>query len=575
MARSRAAQSSEREAARHEAAETGPDLLAAGGPFEQFPGGVMLSGPSGRVLGANEAAQPLADLLLNGGMPEFQQAIAAALDGNAAQINPLLLDGPEDPDEVGQAYDVVVLPWVTGSTALVLARDITLERCLRAALIESRQRYKDLVEASSDFAWETDAEGHFTFVSPRGAAGYAAGQLIDQHAADILLETDDAEGLPFTTRVPVEGVEIRARTAGGESACFSAIGLPLVGPSGEWRGARGICREVTRERAREAELARARHREALLGYILRIVRDELDPASMLKAAAGALGPALSARGVAIYRRDRKGRLAHVARSGRLPCAEEIKPLLARIAAGEGEVTGAGGDGHVLVRATRFERDWNGALCLWRDAEAHRNDDENKLLLDEIAAQIAVANARLSRERELEKRATTDGLTGLLNRRGFLERMERRFSRAAERDRPGALFHVDLDDLKAVNDARGHDAGDRVLVDLASLLKGQIRRGDLAARLGGDAFALFLAGIEGDAARQKAQSLLDGAAALRLHSVSKKRPLGLSIGVAIYEPSTPDTVDELIARADRAMDAAKRAGKGRVEMAGPAGSETGS
>jgi PAS domain-containing protein len=58
-----------------------------------------------------------------------------------------------------EAAGRTALPWISGDTALVIARDITVERSLRAALIESRQRYKDLVEASSDFAWETDAEG--------------------------------------------------------------------------------------------------------------------------------------------------------------------------------------------------------------------------------------------------------------------------------------------------------------------------------------------------------------------------------------------------------------------------------
>ena len=111
---------------------------------------------------------------------------------------------------------------MTGDTALVIARDITLERSLRVALIESRQRYKDLVEASSDFAWETDSEGRFTFVSPRGAVGYAAGQLVGHRADEVFLDSGGEAASPFATRVPLERVEIWVRTAAAGSACQSS-----------------------------------------------------------------------------------------------------------------------------------------------------------------------------------------------------------------------------------------------------------------------------------------------------------------------------------------------------------------
>ncbi|MEE8534456.1 MAG: GGDEF domain-containing protein, partial [Kiloniellales bacterium] len=433
---------------------------------------------------------------------------------------------------------------------------------------------KDLAEASSDFAWETDTEGHFTFVSPRGALGYAAAQLVGQRGEDFIVGSgEDVRSSPFTTRAPLEGAEFWFRAADGESACLSAIALPLLGADGQWHGARGVCREITRERAREAELARARHREALLGYILRIVRDEPEPASMLKAAAGAVMPALSARGVAIYRRDRNDRLIQAAQAGNPPQAEAIKPLLARISSGEDEIIEPWGDGQLFVKATRFHLDWNGALCLWRDAEGDRNDEENRFLLAEIAAQIGVANQQLVRERELEKRSSTDALTGLLNRRGFLERMELRFSRAASRERAGALLYFDLDNFKPVNDTHGHEAGDRVLVELSGLLKKQIRKADLAARLGGDEFAIFLESADPEAAMSKAEAVRNAAAkVLGPLAVSEDTPLGLSVGVAVYEPGCPETVSELLGRGDRAMYGAKRDGKGRVMLAPSAADE---
>jgi diguanylate cyclase (GGDEF)-like protein/PAS domain S-box-containing protein len=426
------------------------------------------------------------------------------------------------------------------------------------------------VEASSDFAWETDTEGRFTFVSPRGALGYAAAQLVGQRGEDFIVGSEDeVHGSPFTTHVPLERAEFWFRAADDETACLSAIALPLLGAGGEWHGARGVCREITRERAREAELARARHREALLGYILRIVRDEPEPASMLKAAAGALMPALSARGVVIYRRDGADRLTRAAQAGSPPPADAVKPLLARVSSGEDEILEPCTDGQLFVKATRYHLDWNGALCLWRDAEADRNDEENRFLLGEIAAQIGVANQQLFRERELEKRSSTDALTGLLNRRGFLERMELRFSRAAGRAQAGTLVYLDLDNFKPVNDTHGHEAGDRVLVELSGLLKKQIRKADLAARLGGDEFAVFLESADPEAAMDKAEAVGSAAAELLAPlAVSEDKPLGLSIGVAVYEPQRRETVSGLLARGDQAMYAAKRGGKGRVVLAPP-------
>ncbi len=575
MAPQRSARPEDGDAAPPEARDGDPGLFAAGGPFEQFPGAVLLVGRGGRVLGATHAASPLTDYLETSAGPEVSEALSAALNGKAAQINPFLLETPESGGDFGQAYDLVVLPWITGDTALFIARDITLERSLRAALIESRQRYKDLVEASSDFAWETDSEGRFTFVSPRGAAGYAAGQLVGQPANETLLESGEAEVSPFTTRSPVDRVEVWVHSAEGRSACLSAVAVPLVGPAGEWRGARGVCREVTHERAKESELARARHREALLGYILRIVRDELEPASMLKAAAGALVPALSARGVAMYRRRADGAPELVAEAGRLPEAELYEPLLERLdvgetGAGEDEVGEALDDGHLLIKATRYQNRTNGALCLWRDGEEALNDEENRMLLAEITAQIGVANEQLAREQELEKLSSTDDMTGLLNRRSFLAQVEQRSARSGGEERPGALLYIDLDNFKAVNDLRGHEAGDRVLIDLASLLKGQIRKGDLAGRLGGDEFALFLVGIDEKAVRRKAKALLAAAFELRKHSASKAQPLGFSIGIAMVDPACGESAEALIARADRAMYMSKRSGKGRVSLAEPAG-----
>lgn len=541
-------------------------LFAAGGSFECFPGAVLVAGHNGLVLAANDTATPIANLLQRGASEELRAAINSALSGRAAQINPLLLDPEDEKRTIGLAYDVAVLPWGSGTAALLLGRDITLERSLRAALIESRQRYKDLVEASSDFAWETDASGRFVFVSAHGALGYSAAELVSAHSHDLLVDAALAQDSPFATRVPVQEVEMWVKRLDGESACLLATALPLSGPDGEWCGARGLCRNITAERTHEAALAGDRNRERLLAYILGIVRDEMDPAQMLDAAVGALVPALPATGASIYRLDEAGELVCVAQSGTLPPDEVLEPALRRVAAGEEQVELAVTSGALFAKETRFQDERNGVLCLWRGGAIGPWHSEDRFLLTEIAGQIGLANRQLVRQQALEEASSTDPLTGLRNRRCFIQAFEERYTR--NDGRSAALFFIDLDNFKLVNDTHGHQRGDMALVAVANILREQIRSRDLAARLGGDEFALYVEDIGLAAAEQKACALISAAEVLKNYSGDPDRPLGLSIGIAMCDPSRGETPDALIERADQAMYAVKRHGKGGVSTAPP-------
>jgi len=541
-------------------------LFAAGGSFERFPGAVLVAGHNGLVLAANDTATPIAALLQRGANPDLRAAINSALSGQAAQINPLLLAPEDGKRTVGLAYDVAVLPWGSGTAALLLGRDITLERSLRAALIESRQRYKDLVEASSDFAWETDASGRFIFVSAQGALGYSAGELVSAQSLDLLVDTASAQDSPFTTRVPVQEAEMWVKRSDGEPACLLATALPLSGPDGEWCGARGLCRNITAERTHEMALAGDRNRERLLAYILGIVRDEMDPAHMLEAAVGALVPALPATGASIYRLDETGEMVCVAQAGTLPPDEVLEPALRRIAAGEEQVEMAVTSGALFAKETRFQDERNGVLCLWRGGAIGPWHSEDRFLLTEIAGQIGLANRQLVRQQALEEASSTDPLTGLRNRRCFVEAFEERYAR--DDSRSAAVFFIDLDNFKLVNDTHGHQRGDAALTAVARILREHIRSRDLAARLGGDEFALYIEDIGQAAAEQKGRDLISAADELKVYSGDPDRPLGLSIGISLCDPSRRETPDALIERADQAMYAVKRRGKGGVSTAPP-------
>jgi len=231
-------------------AETGDlSLFAPGGTFDKFPGPVVVAGRNGIVLTANAAAAAVVDLLRQGGSEELLTAVNAAIEGRTAQVNPLLLPSQQRERGAMTAYDVTVLPWGDGTAALMLGRDITLERSLRAALIESRQRFKELVEATCDFAWETDAECRFVFISGPAVLGYPKEDLLGNRAVELHADTAEDDASPFVARAPVREIEIWLRRQDGEAISLLVTALPLLDAGGAWCGARGLCRDITDRRS--------------------------------------------------------------------------------------------------------------------------------------------------------------------------------------------------------------------------------------------------------------------------------------------------------------------------------------
>ncbi len=167
------------------------------------------------------------------------------------------------------------------------------------------------------------------------------------------------------------------------------------------------------------------------------------------------------------------------------------------------------------------------------------------------------------EEELTRRAYHDPLTGLANRARFLDRVQGTLSDAAGRKRPAVLF-LDLDGFKSVNDSLGHEAGDRLLVIVASRLLSATRGSDTVARFGGDEFAILLDGVgsehEATIVAERVLGAVTASVALDGHAVR----VGASIGIAIAQHDGDDA-ETLLRNADLAMYKAKNAGKERHAM----------
>ena len=231
---------------------------------------------------------------------------------------------------------------------------------------------------------------------------------------------------------------------------------------------------------------------------------------------------------------------------------------------DGQVTfeeGGGASGRAL-RLVLGEDESVGEIALEIWPASGSFDARTRTLARSLAGQAAIAleNARL--HAIVQRQATTDELTELANRRRFAETLDTELRRAERFGEPLGLVFADLDDFKRVNDRHGHQVGDQVLRAFADCLRKRVRVIDVAARLGGEEFAVLLVETDLAGAAALAESLREAVSTLEV-PVPGAEPVRLtaSFGVAAYpEARTPD---DLLAAADAGLYRAKREGKNRV------------
>ena len=159
-------------------------------------------------------------------------------------------------------------------------------------------------------------------------------------------------------------------------------------------------------------------------------------------------------------------------------------------------------------------------------------------------------------------AETDELTGLYNTRGFAIAANRLFGQATRYGRPASVLMVDSDNLKQVNDSHGHDAGNRLLRQVANAVQAELRATDVPARYGGDEFIVLLPETPPKGAMDVAERIRGAIAARPLALNGQQITASVSIGIACY-PEDGRTLDALAARADRALYQAKQEGRNKV------------
>ncbi len=179
---------------------------------------------------------------------------------------------------------------------------------------------------------------------------------------------------------------------------------------------------------------------------------------------------------------------------------------------------------------------------------------------QVEDKLAKKNKKLEKAKEkIEKLSKTDELTGLPNRRHFMDYLEKMISQARRHSNPLSLAMIDLDKFKDINDTYGHNAGDDVLSALGALLKEETRKEDLAGRIGGEEFCLILTQTDTEKAYNFAERIRKKINQLEIDSVSTE--ISASLGVSSMKNG--DDSEALLKRADAALYKAKEGGRNKV------------
>ncbi len=470
-----------------------------------------------------------------------------------------------------------------GGAVRVLASDITVRKHAELRLTGGHAAFRALVEDSPDPVARVNADLRIGFVNSafERAVGQPAAAFLGQPVADAPLPDELAERWEDGVRSVFEegeplAVDFRFPNEGGVR-WYSARLLPEPGPTGAVDHVISAFTDITDRVNQEAEQAALRRvatvvaREGDLAEIGRVVAEE---ATILLGASGSavyrfespelatcvaahppaaegavVSPTMSIGGTtATGRTARTGEAARVDDYRALPRDDSIVQVLdAGLLSGIAAPLATGG------------RVWGALTAGSSEARAFGPAEERRLAAFAELAAIAVANAEA--RAELARLAETDALTGLANRRAFTKGLAGEVERARRHGHMLTLVILDIDDFKGINDTYGHQVGDRVLAEVGRHLSATSRAGELVARIGGEEFAWILPQVDATGALAPVERARSRIASIRVDGVS-----GITCSAGVCDLRVARDVDELQRLADRALYAAKRAGRDRVEAA---------
>jgi diguanylate cyclase (GGDEF)-like protein/PAS domain S-box-containing protein len=450
---------------------------------------------------------------------------------------------------------------VLGNRMIVSLQDITDLRQQQEALRISEERHRFLAENARDVIWTMEPDGRFSYLSPSVEAvrGFTPAEAMVQpleqiHPPESLahvtkwwnqMEADLAAG-----RTPVNfRKEMAYYRKDGSIFWTEVMAYPLLHPDGSLAQVVGVTRDMTEQRrAKEAiekaaaVVRRSEEHYRLLSSNLYDAILHMDDESIVTWASPSL------RRVLGY--DPEDWIGHPVTDFLVPddavraranierCVTQQEPVIARYTA----------------------YDQQGRL---RHAESYATPYlKTDGTRDGIVVSFHLIDTEVAIEKELERRARTDELTSLLNRREIFERLHDLTGRHVRTGHRVAVLFCDLDKFKEVNDTHGHRVGDEVLGAVADRLRASLRHADdLAARVGGDELMIVLHGVHDQADALGVAEKLRAAVAEPIATSAGPLQITISIGVALAR--SEESTEELISRADTAMYQAKQTGRNQV------------
>lgn len=439
----------------------------------------------------------------------------------------------------------------------IFGRDVTEQRLAEAALMHSEQRFRDVSESIGEVIWETDAEGVLKFVTQdvESFAGATAESLVGKPMSALLPEEDVDDfnhwrSVIYARQEPFASVEAKTRDKEGNVVWLQISGTPYFDDEGVFQGYRGAAMDITDRKATETAIkANERKLRALAesAYDAIVMIDSNDRVSFWNDAAEQLFG---------YMEDEvMGESIHPLITPPEVLEAAMKGMEGFASHGSGPAVGSVTEVIAMRKdGTRFEAE--------RSIASFRMEGEWYAV-----ATIRDITERKATEAKLLELATTDSLTGLYNRRRFMELCEHEFSRSIRYDRSLAMFMMDIDHFKKVNDDYGHDAGDRVLRSLSEISVLALRGADILGRIGGEEFCVLLPETDAESALDVAERLRQSIARAKISVNSHTLSITVSIGIAIMTPDM-HSIDPLLKGADMALYEAKQGGRNRVVMHEP-------
>ncbi|RDH86647.1 MAG: hypothetical protein DIZ78_07010 [endosymbiont of Escarpia spicata] len=425
-----------------------------------------------------------------------------------------------------------------------------------AALWESVEQYRTLVETTEDLVWEVDINGVYTYCSPqvREILGFAPEEIVGKTPFD-LMPSGEAERVSVIfkdlseEKRPISSLENINLHKDGHEVVLESSGVPFFDAAGKLAGYRGIDRDITVRKQAEAYQRESEKR----------FRELIE--SLLN--------------VAVQGYDRERRVTYWnSASTALYGYEQEEAICSRL---EDLIIPDSMRAHV-IEATR---DWmmGGEPIPAGELELRHKDGSpvavysSHVMLKQdsgspemFCIDVDVTEQKRARA-ELEKLATYDQLTHLPNRRLLDSELRRRIEEASRFGQRLALLFIDLDNFKLVNDTMGHKAGDRLLQQVAMRLSSKLRKYDTLARFGGDEFILLMPRADKNAEVVAVAEKLAADFILPFELEGQEMFVTASIGISIF-PEDGRDVDGLLKSADAAMYRAKENGRNGYSFFNP-------